>query len=193
MTNAELAILSLIAEQPRHGYEIERVIEERGMREWTEVSFSSIYYLLGKLERQGLVKGHLTTAAGRGPARKVYHATAAGLRAFQAGVLQALSVPARSYPSLQLGLACLPGIAPDQALAALQAHGDALAKRLAQVQESWDAQRPVPYFVDAMFDHSVTMIQAECRWIERFIMQLEGQNGQAGSSERTEGAVSADE
>ena len=193
MTNAELAILSLIAEQPRHGYEIEKVIEERGMREWTEVSFSSIYYLLGKLERQGLVKGHLTTAAGRGPARKVYHATAAGLRAFQAGVLQALSVPARSYPSLQLGLACLPGIAPDQALAALQAHGDALAKRLAQVQESWDAQRPVPYFVDAMFDHSVTMIQAELHWIEGFITQMEAHNGKTGSAERAEAPVPADE
>ena len=45
MTNAELAILSLIAEQPRHGYQIDQVIQERGMREWTEVGFSSIYYL----------------------------------------------------------------------------------------------------------------------------------------------------
>ena len=32
MTNAELAILSLVVETPRHGYEIEQVIEERGMR-----------------------------------------------------------------------------------------------------------------------------------------------------------------
>ncbi|HIP96867.1 MAG TPA: hypothetical protein EYH32_06595 [Anaerolineae bacterium] len=53
MTNAELAILSLIAEQPRHGYEIEQVIEERRMREWTEIGFTSIYYLLKKLERGG--------------------------------------------------------------------------------------------------------------------------------------------
>ena len=27
MTNAELAILSLIAEKPRHGYDIEQIIE----------------------------------------------------------------------------------------------------------------------------------------------------------------------
>ena len=51
MTNAELAILSLIGESPRHGYEIEQVIEARGMREWTEIGFSSIYYLLKKLEK----------------------------------------------------------------------------------------------------------------------------------------------
>ena len=51
MTNAELAILSLVAEQPRHGYEIENVIEQRGMRAWTEIGFSSIYYILKKLEK----------------------------------------------------------------------------------------------------------------------------------------------
>jgi DNA-binding PadR family transcriptional regulator len=48
--------LTLVAERPRHGYEIERVIEERGMREWTEIGFSSIYYLLKKLEREGLIE-----------------------------------------------------------------------------------------------------------------------------------------
>jgi hypothetical protein len=37
-----LAILSLAVEKPRHGYEMEQVIEGRGMREWTEVGFSSI-------------------------------------------------------------------------------------------------------------------------------------------------------
>ncbi len=51
MTPAELAILSLLAEQPRHGYGIEQVIDERGMREWTAIGFSSIYYLLNKLEQ----------------------------------------------------------------------------------------------------------------------------------------------
>ena len=44
MTNAELAVLSLVVEAPRHGYEIEQAIAERGMREWTEIGFSSIYY-----------------------------------------------------------------------------------------------------------------------------------------------------
>src|SRR4030042_1259702 len=109
MTNAELAILSLVGEQPRHGYEIEQVIEERGMRDWTEVGFSSIYYLLKKLEQEGLVEGRLEVAE-RGPARKVYHPTPAGWEAMHAGVLEALSVPQRAYPPLQLGLSNLPGI-----------------------------------------------------------------------------------
>jgi len=174
MTNAELAILSLIAEQPRHGYEIERVIEERGMREWTEVGFSSIYYLLKKLEREGLVKGQLEEAE-RGPARKVYHLTPAGREALRAGVLDALSVPRRCYQPLQLGLANLPGITSAEALAALSQYRDGLAARLEHVRARRESQRPLPYFVDAMFDYSVTMVEAELEWIMQFISQLEDQ------------------
>ncbi len=177
MTNAELAILSLVAEQPRHGYEMEQVIKQRGMREWTEIGFSSIYYLLKKLEREGLIEGQLEEA-GRGPARKVYHLTPAGREALHTGVLDALSVPRHCYSPLQLGLADLPGIPPDEALAALAQYRDSLAARLEHVQARWESQRPLLYFVDAMFDHSVTMIRAELEWITQFISQLEDQTGE---------------
>ena len=70
MTNAELAILSLIAERPRHGYDIEQVIEARGMREWTEIGFSSIYYLLKKLEKEGMITSQLKQPGGKGPAER---------------------------------------------------------------------------------------------------------------------------
>ena len=102
MTNAELAVLSLVAERPRHGYEIDQVIKERGMRDWTEVGFSSIYYLLKKLERDGQIEGRLEETQ-RGPARKVYHITEAG----RAALIAWLSGPPpldspRSAPLIQV-------------------------------------------------------------------------------------------
>jgi DNA-binding PadR family transcriptional regulator len=172
MTNAELAILGLIAEQPRHGYEIESVIQERGMREWTEIGFSSIYYLLKKLEKAGLIEGEMVQE-GRGPARKVYQITPAGREARRAGVIDALSVPRRCYLPLQLGLANLPGISTDEALAALRQYRNALAERLAQVRARRESQGPLPYFVEAMFDHSLTMIGAELGWADKFVKQME--------------------
>ena len=174
MTNAELAILSLIVEQPRHGYEIEQVIEERGMREWTEVGFSSIYYLLKKLERDGMIAGRLEEA-GRGPARKVYHATPTGRQAMHAASLDALAVPRRCYPPLQLGLASLPSLSQGEALAALRSYRDALAARLVQIQANWEGKGSLPYFIDAMFDYSSAMLRAEMAWIERFIHSVEKQ------------------
>jgi DNA-binding PadR family transcriptional regulator len=177
LTDAELAILSLVAEKPRHGYEMEQVIEERGMREWTEVGFSSIYYLLKKLEKEGLVEGQLEEAE-RGPARKVYRPTPTGWEALRAGVLEALSVPQPCYSPLQLAMANLPGILPDEAIAALEQYREALIAHREHVQERWDAQKPLPYFVDAMFDHSITMAEAEIAWIEQLIKQVEGHNVQ---------------
>jgi DNA-binding PadR family transcriptional regulator len=177
MTDAELAILGLVVEQPRHGYEIEQVIEERGMREWTEVGFSSIYYLLKKLEREGLVEGRLEEAE-RGPARKVFCATPDGVEALRAGTLDALSVPKRCYSPLLLGLSHLPTVPPAEAQTALQKYRAALVHRLKNVQEGWDRQRPLPYFVDAMFDHSVTMVQTELRWVDEFLKRMEAEHVQ---------------
>lgn len=178
MTNAELAILSLIAEKPRHGYEIEQVIEERGMREWTEVGFSSIYYLLKKLEKDGLIEGRIEQTAGRGPARKVYHITQGGIEAQRIALLEALSTPQPCYSSFLLGIGNLPGVAPTEAVAALRQYHQALSERLAHGQSAWQAQKPLPYFVDALFDYSVLMMKSELTWIEKFIKQLEEQNDQ---------------
>ena len=190
MTKAELAILSLVAERPRHGYEIEQVIEERGMREWTEIGFSSIYYLLKKLQRKALIEGHLVAAA-RGPARRIYHQTPMGAEALRAGLLDALSVPHRCYPPLQLGLASLPAIPHAEALAALQQRRKALTDRLQHVQATWERQRPLPYFVDAMFDHSTTIIEAELNWTAELIRHLEERNAQDRLQEETETSVPA--
>jgi DNA-binding PadR family transcriptional regulator len=172
MTNAELSILSLVAERPRHGYEIETIIEERGMRDWTEIGFSSIYYLLKKLEKEGLVAGRLEEAR-RGPARKVYSATQAGYEALHAGLLDALSVPRTRRSPLQLGLANLPGIPPAEAMDALQRYHDALVEREDYLNARWESQKPLPYFVEAMFDHSLTLIGAEKTWVTGFLGQLE--------------------
>lgn len=177
MTNAELAILTLVAEQPRHGYEIEQVIEERGMREWTEVGFSSIYYLLKKLERDGWIEGRLEEAQ-RGPARKVYHLTPTGGEALQRGILDALSVPQRSYPPLLLGLSSLPAVPVPQALNALRRYHATLVERRAQLQSKRKDQQPLPYFVDALFTYSLALAEAEIQWLEDFITRLEEEHGQ---------------
>ena len=176
MTNAELAILSLIVEQPRHGYEIEQVIETRGMREWTEIGFSSIYYLLKKLEKDGLVEGRTEQPEGRGPARKVYHVTRAGIIAFRKALIESLSTPKPHHTSFSLAIGNLPAIPPAEAVAALQKYHEALAGQLSNVQLRWEEQQPLPYFVDALFDYSVTIIQANLVWVEKFIKKVEEQN-----------------
>jgi DNA-binding PadR family transcriptional regulator len=178
MTNSELAILSLIAETPRHGYEIEQVLESRGMREWTDLGFSSIYFNLKKLEKAGLISAQIEIQAGQGPARKVYSITPAGLEAWRAGTIDALAEPVQRPSPFLLGLSNLPGIPPAEARSALERYRDRLRAHRDRVQARWDDQRDgLPEHVGWMFDYSINLIQTELDWITDLIDKLEANRG----------------
>jgi DNA-binding PadR family transcriptional regulator len=173
VTNSELAILALVAEKPCHGYEIEQLIEARGMREWTEIGFSSIYFLLNKLEKAGLVESRLEPAAGRGPARKVFQITQAGQQALDEELYTVLSTPRRSPASGFLtGLAYLPSLSPERVLAALEAYQVELGQHIDQLQHTWDRQKPLPDYVNALFEYTLAMLRAERDWIAGYTRQL---------------------
>jgi len=172
MTNAKLAILSLIAEAPRHGYEIEQTIEERGMREWTEIGFSSIYYLLKQLEKSGLIQSQICPAEGRGPARRVYQITPDGSTALEDATLAALSTPKQSYPPILLGIGNLPILSQEQARGALRSYRNELAERLEHITARSESQRPLPDHVEMLFDFSLRMLEAEKNWVESVILTL---------------------
>jgi len=76
ISNLEASVLGLICEGFRYGYELEKTIEERNMRHWTEVAFSSIYYVLKRLEKKGLITSGTERVSGR--SRKVYSVTPQG-------------------------------------------------------------------------------------------------------------------
>lgn len=174
MTNAELAVLGLVAEAPRHGYEMETLIEQRGMRNWTEVGFSSIYYLLDKLERRGLLASHREPAAGRGPARKVFSILPKGREAWRQATLQALSAPSPQSTFL-LGLAGVPGLSAQEAVSALRDYRRAVLKRRDDLEETWKQATDIPVFLEGMFEYGNNMLQMELDWLDRYIPRLESQ------------------
>ena len=172
MTNAELAILSLIVEAPRHGYELDQVIEERGMRNWTEVGFSSIYYLLKKMEEKGFIGSKLEQVGGKGPARKVFHPSEQGMEACRAATRDALEIPHRCYPPILLGISNLESLPVSETIAALECNLETLEDRLDELEERWQNQLPLPDTVDALFDYSTAEIKHRMEWIESFIDKL---------------------
>lgn len=177
MTNAELAVLALLAETPRHGYDIEAQIEARGMREWTDIGFSSIYAILKKLSKKGWVKVETTRSVGQGAARKVYRITPGGRKAQQTAVAEALTVPGRPHSSFLLGLANLPILTKSQVLDGLSQYCSALEARLERLRTRAEEQKPLPDFVEAMFDYSESMISTELSWLNAYQQKLETQYG----------------
>ncbi len=170
LTDADLVLLGLVAERPRHGYELEAVIAERGVREWTALGFSSIYYVLNKLESRGLVSSE--RPGGKEKARRTYTLTSAGVAACVEGTRAALErVPAMRAPVL-IGMANSPMLPPGQVTESLRRRRDGVAGRIESVRAARAGQEPLEAFVDAIFEHGIAMLQAELLWIENTLRAL---------------------
>ena len=78
LTISDLVILSLLAERPMHGYEVNATLEERNIREWAPVSRPQIYYSLDKLTKLKLIRVTETDATSAGPERRVMQTTPLG-------------------------------------------------------------------------------------------------------------------
>jgi DNA-binding PadR family transcriptional regulator len=55
ITTPDLVVLSLLAERPMHGYEVNAELERRQARDWVNISRPQIYYSLDKLTRERLL------------------------------------------------------------------------------------------------------------------------------------------
>jgi len=181
MRNADLAVLGLLMEQPRHGYQIEQVIQERNMRDWTEIGFSSIYAILGRLLKQGHLHARLEAPQGRGPARKVFRVTRSGRAAWKRATLLALSLPSEGGLPFLLGLVGLPALPAQEAIAALRRYRDRLVDRRERVAARKSEAGPsLPLFLEGIFDYGLALAGAEIRWVESFLKQLEKEAESAG-------------
>jgi PadR family transcriptional regulator PadR len=78
----DLCLLAVMDAGPAYGYEMTKRLSDRGL---SIVGEGSIYPLLGRLERDGLVDTHRAASNG-GPPRKYYSLSARGRRAFDEGV-----------------------------------------------------------------------------------------------------------
>jgi PadR family transcriptional regulator PadR len=80
----DLCALAIMADEPVYGYELTKRLRERGL---STVGEGSVYPLLGRLEREGLVETYRESSNG-GPPRKYYRPSAAGRRALRDGIAE---------------------------------------------------------------------------------------------------------
>jgi PadR family transcriptional regulator PadR len=74
--STEMLIMALVEDRPRHGYEIAKLIERRS-EGVLQFHVASLYPLLYRLEKRGLIQGRWVEKAGQ-RRRRFYKLTAAG-------------------------------------------------------------------------------------------------------------------
>ena len=131
----ELAILGLLCEKPLYGYTIEKIIEERGMRHWTDIGFSSIYYVLKRLESRNLIVSSCKQQENK-PSRKVYTITQDGEHQMKEKVNSLLSQNQRIVSPFDLGIAHLHFLSATETIACLNERIKALDKAIEHIKDS---------------------------------------------------------
>ena len=86
-SKVEIVVLGLLAEAPMHGYDLLERFRARSMGFWTELSRASVYQVLKRAERDGLITGRAQEGR-EGPDRRVFRITKPGRDRLARGVAE---------------------------------------------------------------------------------------------------------
>jgi DNA-binding PadR family transcriptional regulator len=160
---SEQLVLGILSEQARHGYDIEKVIIDRGMRKWTDIAFSSIYYVLERLEAKGLA----TSTDTQGKEKKQYSITATGISVLkdEARKLIAERKPANMH--FMTGLATSQLIEDTELTKSLERRKASLTSDLKALQSKQSSVAHMPRPAKQLFSLSEALLKAELSWVNK--------------------------
>jgi len=167
----ELIILGLLKDQPRHGYEIKKLIKNV-ISTFAVLEVESTYYSLHLLEKKGVVKKS-TCSGGKRPEKFVYSLTLKGDQRFRHLLTKSLLAAERPNFSFDIALYFLPYLPRDVALRRLRGRIRVLAK----VEEGLRglgirlADRS-SYHLKSIVDHNLELLLAEKKFIKTVSTEL---------------------
>lgn len=166
-SDADIVVLSLLAEQPRHGYDLDRVIEQRGYRQWTSLAFSSVYYLLKRLSERGL----LEPDEGSQGRRTVFRVTEAGRRELRQAAGERVLAPAPPSAGVLPALNAYSRLDDPALMALLAQRAEALLGRLDELR-ALRAQVDEEHAL-AIFDYEILRQEADLAWTRSFLKKAD--------------------
>jgi DNA-binding PadR family transcriptional regulator len=177
-------VLGLLAEGERHGYDLIREMDERGMLRWTRASTVAVYKALSRLEGEGCLTSW-TQKEGNLPEKRVYAITAAGEEKLRDLVY---SICASHEPirfETAIGLTFMHCLSPPEARDALEARLAYLKSEAGRLRRERDILEGLrdDIFIDIL-DREYSAYRAEIRWLTGIVngMQPGGSAGKAGGA-----------
>ena len=177
LTMPDLVILSLLAEKPMHGYEVNATLEDRKIRDWAPVSRPQIYYSLEKLTKLRLIRVTSEGTPSAGPERRVLETTALG-REKLTDALEARSwVLKRVHQPFLIWLALSWQARPRTFRKQLTSRQKLLEERLKEERATLaDVLTEVghPYHEAVwMLQLTIEQLELELRWIQRILAEAD--------------------
>jgi DNA-binding PadR family transcriptional regulator len=173
------AILGLLAQKPRHGYQLRSAFEAviGGDANW-EVKPAQIYTTLERLEEAGLVERSSDLGEGDEPSRRIYALTVSGHKALMEWFASGVTPEHQRdefFVKLMVGLVC--GEAdPARLIQTQRAH---LYQELHAVTNQRDGYNPKTEMAQILLlDKSIMHLEADLRWLDITEQRLDEVKGQ---------------
>ena len=177
LTVPDLVLLSLLAEQPMHGYQANLELERRQVQDWAGVSRPQVYYSLEKLERLGFIRESGDPEPALGPERRVLATTPTGRAALASALERADWSTQRERPPFLTWMALSWQARASVVRQQLQRRKEFLQSELAREEET---QRAVENEVGHRFHEAYWMIslvieqyRTELRWLDQVANDLD--------------------
>jgi DNA-binding PadR family transcriptional regulator len=171
-----LAVMALLYERPMHPYEMVSLMRERGKHESVRLRYSSLYSVVGALEREVLIVARETVREGRRPERTIYEITGAGREEFLTWLRELLREPVKEYTQFAAGLSFLPGLPPEEAVELLEERVRRLEKETTEMRSRLDAAME-KYDLSRLFlvesEHELMLREAELGWVRKIVDEIE--------------------
>lgn len=169
-----LAVLSCLTERPMHPYEISTTLRHRGKEQSIKLNYGSLYSVVEKLQKHGLIEPKETVREGKRPERTVYQITPAGIEEHEDWLAELLSTPAREYTSLEAGLSLMGGLPPDETARLLQERVGKLRMDSRTTAAMLDVAReqavPEVFLIEGVYHQA--MVDAEVTFVSNLVEQI---------------------
>ncbi|MFX1487501.1 MAG: PadR family transcriptional regulator [Promethearchaeota archaeon] len=165
LNHAEFIVLGLIAEFPSHAYNINKRIEERGMRNWTSIGRSSIYRVIKGLEKKGLANKWLEEVDNR--TLKVYNMTEKGSRILKEKVFNTLKgFIGRNDEDFYVAFSMLPILTNEQQLEAITNSLTTITRHKKELEEMLEENSKMPLNVRGLFLHPIKILGTDIEFLQ---------------------------
>jgi len=173
------AVLGLISQKPRHGYETRAAFESLvgGDENW-EVKPAQVYTTLERLEEAGLVARSSDLGEGEEPARRVYQITPEGERALEVWLSEGVVT---EHQRDEFFIKLMVGLVSGRAnpLRLIQIQRTMLFKEMHAATVQREAYDPgIAMAQILLLDKTIMHLEADLRWLDMTEMRLETIKGQ---------------
>lgn len=173
---ADLVVLSLLAEEPVHGYRIVAKLDQRDAKDWAVISRPQVYYSLKKLLKLKLISTVTDTEEPLGPERDKYKINKSGMQAMNDALCQNSWAEQRPPPPFLTWMALSSHLSPSATKSIVESRRRYLLKELARevktLNSFGETSDKITIAGRLMVSLTVEHFRTELKWLEKVFREL---------------------